>query len=380
MINRRRVLLPGGTCCRLLAAEEEKIDAVLHNLRLFFAPLFQSMIELFLQPGEKCVDAKIQLYKTMRYILRTLFEKNSIDIISEAEGWLLDGLVKPPPLLSSDEIVNIVDKMGDEIARYLETNIADIPKYRKAAVVMMSNDLIHEDLKSNKKVCNHLAKSGVPRILCEELLAINFDWYVVTAAKKEGRVGGASQAEHICNYKLFLSILTFFTRFAQSESGWIVLTELAAIEIFAEMTAFIEPPKDLFLKPETVNTKGTPSHAYAKALDLALHFAQQMCTKTKWKKQSLKCLAFVQRLGEVFQQLMRAEIQCDCLETAKALVYEISLNDEALIGFITGDQVLNQLRKAEEAKEVKSHAKQTYINVNPGCAAPRQLYSTLQPY
>lgn len=37
-------------------------------------------------------------------------------------------------------------------------------------------------------------------------------------------------------------------------------------------------------------------------------------------------LAFVQRLGEVFQQLMRAEIECDCLETAKALVYEISIN------------------------------------------------------
>lgn len=364
------------TVTKLAKIEYPKLLA----LRLFFAPLFKSMIELFLQPGEKCVDAKIQLYKTMRYILRTLFEKDCIDVISEAEGWLLDGLIQPPNILSSDEIVNIVDQMGDEIARHLEGSIADTPKHRKAAVIMLANDLIHEDLKNNKKVCNHIARSGVPRILCEELLGIDFDWNIVTSAKKEGRVGGVSHIEHISNYKLFYSILTFFTRFAQSESGWIALTELGAIEIFAEMPAFTEPPKELFLKPETVKTKGTAAHAYAKMLDLGLHFAAQMCTKTKWKKQSWKVVAFVQRFGEVFQQLMRAEVQCECLEIAKALIYEISLNDDALLDDITRDQVLNQLRKAEEAKEVKSNAKKTYINVNPGCAAPRQLYSTVQPF
>lgn len=347
--------------------------------RRFFVPVFKSMIELLLQPGDKCVDAKVQLYKTMRYILRTLFEKNSIDTVNEAEEWLLDGLVQPPPILSSDEIVNIVDRMGEEIARHLESNIADFPTHRKAAIVMLTSDLLHEDLKGNKKVCNHISKSGVPRILCEELLGITFDWNIVTAAKKEGRIAGVSQAEHVSNYKLFISILTCLTRYGTSESGWIVLSELAVLEILAEMPAFIEPPKELFLKPDTVKTKGTSAHSYANALDLALHFCEQMCTKTKWKKQSLKVLAFIQRIGEVFQQLMRAELDCECLETAKAIVYEISLNDEALVGIIDGDQVLRQLKQGEESKTVKSNARRKYVNVNTTFAAPRQLYSTLQP-
>lgn len=351
------------------------------DLREFFAPLFKSMIDLFLQPGEKCVDAKVQLYKTMRFILRTLFEKNSIDTVNEAEEWLLDGLIAPLETPSSDEIVNIVDKMADEIARHLEGSIADLPKHRKAAGIMLANDLIHEDLKGNKKICNHFSKSGVPRILCEELLHIDFDWNIVTAARKEGGggVAGVNQAEHISNYNLFISILTFLTRYGTSESGWHVLAELAVSEILAEMPPFIEPPKELFLKPETVKVKGTSAHAYANALDLGLHFCKQMCTKTKWKKQSLKVLAFVQRLGEVFQQLMRAEIECDCLETAKALVYEISINDEALIGIIDGDQVLRQLKLAEDSKTVKSNARRQFINKGSTFGAPRQLYSTLQP-
>lgn len=347
--------------------------------RQFFAPLFKSMVELFLQPGDKCVDAKVQLYKTMRYILRTLFEKNSVDTVNEAEEWLLDGLIQPPTLVSSDEIVNIVDRMAEEIARHLESNIADIPKHRKAAVVILTSDLLHEDLKGNKKVCNHISKSGVPRILCDELLAINFDWNIVIAAKKEGKVAGVSLAEHISNYKLFISILTCLTRYGTSESGWVVLSELAVVEILAEMAAFIEPPKELFLKPDTVKIKGTPAHAYANALDLALHFCEQMCTKTKWKKQSLKILRFIQRLGEVFQQLLRAELECECLETAKAIVYEISLNDEPLLKIIDDDQVLRQLKQAEESKTVKSNARRKYVNVNTSFAAPRQLYSTLQP-
>uniref|UniRef100_A0A8R1EJ21 Uncharacterized protein n=3 Tax=Caenorhabditis japonica TaxID=281687 RepID=A0A8R1EJ21_CAEJA len=164
---------------------------------------------------------------------------------------------------------------------------------------------------------------------------------------------------------------TFFTRYATSESGWNVLSELAVTEILAEMPVLTEPPKELFLKPQSVKTKGTAAHAYANALDLALHVCKQMCTKTKWKKLSLKVLAFIQRLGEVFQQLMRAEVNCDCLETAKAIVYEISINDESIIGAIDGDHVLRQLKKAEEAKSVKSNARKQFINVNSSFAAPR---------
>ena len=144
--------------------------------------------------------------------------------------------------------------MGEEIARHLESNIADFPTHRKAAIVMLTSDLLHEDLKGNKKVCNHISKSGVPRILCQELLGVSFDWNIVTDAKKEGRIAGVSQAEHVSNYKLFISILTCLTRYGTSESGWIVLSELAVLEILAEMPAFIEPPKELFLKPDTVKT------------------------------------------------------------------------------------------------------------------------------
>lgn len=177
----------------------------------------------------------------MRFILRTLFEKNSIDVsnfflftisfnskfqksifqtVNEAEEWLLDGLIAPLETPSSDEIVNIVDKMADEIARHLEGSIADLPKHRKAAGIMLANDLIHEDLKGNKKICNHFSKSGVPRILCEELLHIDFDWNIVTAARKEGGggVAGVNQAEHISNYNLFISILVSFFLFVLIEN------------------------------------------------------------------------------------------------------------------------------------------------------------------
>ncbi|CAI2326434.1 unnamed protein product [Caenorhabditis sp. 36 PRJEB53466] len=345
--------------------------------RRFFAPLFKSLIELMIQPGEKPVNAKVLLYKTVRFLLRTLFEKNSIGVVNEVEEWILDGLIQAPNLPSSDEIVNIVDRMGEDVARHLEAAIADLPKHRKAAAIMVTSDLMHEDLKSNKKLCNHVSRSGVPRILCEELLSIDFDWETVTAAKKKETAetgAGATQAEHLSNYNLFVSILTCFTRYAVSESGWNVLAELAVTEILAEMTAFTEPPKELFLKPETVKTKGTSANLYINALDLGLHVCKQMCTKTKWKKLSLKVLAFVQRLGEVFQQLMRAEIECDCLETAKAIVYEIAINDESIIGAIDGDPVLRSLRQAEEKKEVKSNARRKFVNVNSSFAAPRQLF------
>ncbi|CAB3411202.1 unnamed protein product [Caenorhabditis bovis] len=352
----------------------DSIIAALTDIRHFFAPLFKSLIELLLQPTEKSVDVKVSLYKTLRLILRAVFENNSAEIAFEAEDWLLDGHATSSS--SSDEIVNIVETMAFDIGRHISSNISDLPKHRKATAILLANDLLHEDLKGSKKLAACLSQSGVCRVLCEELLSIEFDWNVIASPSGAAIV---TRVEQCAQSHLLTSILTVFTRLASSEQGWTALSELAVTEIIAEMYVFTEPPKEVFLKPETVKIKGTPAYAFANTLDLALHLCKQLCSKAKWKKLTLRILALIQSFGEIFQQLVRAGVACNCLETARAIVYEVSVNDESIIDAIDGDNVLRQLRVSASEGLVSKKPKSAQINANSSFAAPRQLFSTLLP-
>ncbi|CAI5442542.1 unnamed protein product [Caenorhabditis angaria] len=251
-----------------------------------------------------------------------------------------------------------------------------------STAIILVNDLLHEDLKGSKKFAANLSRTGIARIICEELLAIDFDWAEIVG--KNATAAGSRNAEHVANYNLLVAILTTLTRFSATESGWNAMTELAITEILSELIVFVEPPKEIFLKPENVKIKGTQSYLYANTVDLALHVCKQLCTKSKWKKLSLKVLVFIQTLGDVLQQLMRAEMNCAFLETASNIVKEIYVNDESINAAIDSENVLRQLRtfsssSSSNSTNYSSSENHHKINTNSSFAAPRQLFSTLVP-
>ncbi|CAI5442544.1 unnamed protein product [Caenorhabditis angaria] len=116
-------------------------EIYISDLRKFLAPLFKALIELLLQPGEKGVEAKVGLYRSVRLILRTVFEPNcAVEAVHEAEDWLLDGH-ETPSSSNSDQIVEVVDLMSDDISRHLASSISDLPKHRKVSTFFGMGEL-----------------------------------------------------------------------------------------------------------------------------------------------------------------------------------------------------------------------------------------------
>ncbi|CAD6198176.1 unnamed protein product [Caenorhabditis auriculariae] len=339
------------------------------ELRKFIAPLLTSLIELLLQPKEKNVDAKICIYRTMRLLLRNVFENIQTDSSIDSVGWVLDG--KRESGAAADAVVNSVESMSEDVARHLATSITDFPPLRKTIPILLASDLLHEDLKGSKRLSSTMSKCGIPRLLCELLVSVDFDWSEVATARTQN----LQRRECLGQYHLLTSVLISFARFAKTEHGWNALSELSLVEIISQLPIFTKPPKQVFIEPATVKKPGTSAHIYATTLDLALHVCKQMCTNTKWKKQSEKILCVIRSLRELLQQLIRANIQCEILTSAQELIKEISINDEAVAAEVEADESLQQLMDFD----TKSTRSAQPINVNSSFAAPRQLFSTLIP-
>ncbi|KJH41612.1 hypothetical protein DICVIV_12411 [Dictyocaulus viviparus] len=130
------------------------------------------------------------------------------------------------------------------------------------------------------------------------------------------------------NHLMFKSFVVALTRLSLTESGWNTLADLALPEVLAQLRTLLQPPKQVFLQPNSINEKNSPAELFVSCFEQVIRLCYAICSKSKWKRLSLKILDVVYSQCELINQLLRAEIKYD---TTQAVIDQNSTLKELRI-------------------------------------------------
>ncbi|KAJ1355831.1 hypothetical protein KIN20_013386 [Parelaphostrongylus tenuis] len=328
------------------------------KLRSALANLLNSLLELLVQPGERPLQTKISIYDSARMCLRNAYVDTGEEKSESDDSWLTNGMSGSSHTTSQDPIVEVINARSYELSQCITRDVVDLPDQHKHTPLLLLSDILHEDPKTFASL---ISKTGVARYMADFLTSITIDW---AALSRNDPVA-------VQNYIQYKSLMIALTRLSLSDSGWNALADLAVPEVLSQLPLLLQPPKQLFLQPASVNEKDSPSELFVSSFEAVIRLCCAICAKPKWKRLSFKILDAVHSQSELLSQLMRAEIKCLMMDIVIALIQYIWEHDSATREVIDQDSVLKELRTQPHLNDVdQKNVQKPYTFVVPNRLYP----------
>ncbi|CAJ0928862.1 unnamed protein product, partial [Mesorhabditis belari] len=305
--------------CKLV--NEEKLEK--SQKRELIEMLISPVLELLVQPGMKTLQSKMSLYLATYTLVSTCYSPPVSETTKEASVPFGDTtwLFEPLAATVEDPIRLRIDSLTQELSTSMLSDISDLPNELKSAPLTLLAALVWEDTLGSRRTSGLLVQHGLIRILLNQLSQISLDFAKLVVNNGKAQL----------NYKLFRSIMSVFTRLCFVEVGWTAITEAGVIQVLKQLPYLMQPPKEVFLQPASLQNVQSTSWYYGEALTSVMYFISAIFSHSHWKKTSKNVIEFISIHAEVFCQLCRAELKFPPLELASSLLNFIHENDDITV-------------------------------------------------